>query len=975
MLKASLGLMKNLLFTILVTFVCGNHSMAQSGSSGLPFIRNFTPVEYRAGIQNWYIAQDKRGMVYIANNYGLLEYDGSEWETYRVRNGSKMRSLALDTDGKIYVGCQGDFGYFFPNEQGRLTYTSLADSLDKSYRNFDETWSVFIDQEKVYFCTFTRIYIYEKGAFTIVDAPNPLELSFYVNRQLFVLVKNLGLTNLRNHALHLIPNGEFFANSSVSSLIPLNKDKLLISTFRDGVYVQEDKLLKIWSPALQNLFKESIVNCMLLLRNGHLAVGTQNNGLFILNREGELLMQLTNGKGLQNRTILSLYEDELGNLWIGQNNGIAYVELGSPFSHMNEESGLPGTGYAAYLQDTKLYLGTNNGLYVKDIRVRMDPGKLIEGTRGQVYHIGNYGGELLMGHHTGAYRIEGARAVNLSKEPGAWIFSSLPNSKPETLIGGTYNGLQLFTKEAGKWVYRKSAKGFLESSRVMEFGKANELWVTHGYKGAYKIDLQDDSLYHVKYYGVDQGFPSTNLINVFNLRNELVFTTERGIYRYQEARDAFEPDPFFTKLLGPTAQIWVMKEDAFGNIYFIGSDHSGVLRRNTLGEYVVEANTFNRIRTFLNDDLENLHVLSNNEVLFGSKEGFIHYAPEKDTRKAGNFQTLLRRVSIVNDQRDSIIFYGNYTDNNRVVQQQSKTSSIELPFSQNAIHFRFSATAYEGDEITFQCYLENFEKDWSTWSLLTQKEYTNLKEGRYVFHVRAKNAAGDISAQTTFTFYIHPPWYRSIWAIAAYIVLIVAVLLSLFYFIDRKYQRAQHMMRLKQKKELIRKENEIEKIAQQSLEEINRLQNEKLESELMHINKELGTSTFHLLNKNEFISGIKSNLSSIIKREHSPEVQKELHKIVKDIEANISADADWEQFQMHFDRVHGDFSNRFKMKHSNLSPQEIKLSAYLRMNLSTKEMAQLLHISVRGVEISRYRLRKKLELERSVNLQEYILSF
>jgi DNA-binding CsgD family transcriptional regulator len=183
------------------------------------------------------------------------------------------------------------------------------------------------------------------------------------------------------------------------------------------------------------------------------------------------------------------------------------------------------------------------------------------------------------------------------------------------------------------------------------------------------------------------------------------------------------------------------------------------------------------------------------------------------------------------------------------------------------------------------------------------------------------------------------------------------------------------MMALKQKKELNRKENELTKLTQQSQEEITRLQNEKLESELRHMNNELGTSTMHLLNKNEFITGVKNNLTHILKKSPNQEVKRELLQITKDIENNISADADWEQFQYHFDRVHGDFSTRFKVAFPSLSPQEIKLSAYLRMNLSSKEIAQLLNISIRGVEISRYRLRKKLHLERNTNLQEFILNF
>ena len=130
-----------------------------------------------------------------------------------------------------------------------------------------------------------------------------------------------------------------------------------------------------------------------------------------------------------------------------------------------------------------------------------------------------------------------------------------------------------------------------------------------------------------------------------------------------------------------------------------------------------------------------------------------------------------------------------------------------------------------------------------------------------------------------------------------------------------------------------------------------------------------------ILNKNEFISSVKDNLKSISNKSGEDAVSKELSRIVHDIEGNLSSDTDWEHFQVHFDKVHGDFSRKFRTANPNLSPQEMKLSAYLRMNLSTKEIANLLNISIRGVEISRYRLRKKLKLDRSLNLQEFILNF
>jgi DNA-binding CsgD family transcriptional regulator len=307
---------------------------------------------------------------------------------------------------------------------------------------------------------------------------------------------------------------------------------------------------------------------------------------------------------------------------------------------------------------------------------------------------------------------------------------------------------------------------------------------------------------------------------------------------------------------------------------------------------------------------------------------------------------------------------------------QNEASKITLPYKLNSVNFTYAATSFESDgEVMYQHYLQKFDKNWSEWMPQSQKEYTNLREGTYTFHVRAKNVFGEISEAATFQFVIRPPWYRTTWAYSGYGFLVLGFLVTAYSLLDRKYKYERRMMVLKQKKELIRKDNEMEILAQKNLEEITRLQNEKLEAELRHMNKELGTSTVLILTKNEFISKVKDTLKSLASKSGDETVSRELSKVVHDMEGNLSSDADWEHFQVHFDKVHGDFSRRFRAQYPFLSPQEMRLSAYLRMNLSTKEIAHLLNISVRGVEISRYRLRKKLKLDRSLNLQEFILNF
>lgn len=953
------------------------HPQAQSPFSGLPFTRNFQPGDYRGGIQNWAIAQNRFGLIYIANNFGLLEFDGDQWQTYGVRNGTKVRSVAINDRGRIYVGGQGDFGFFFPDRQGRLEYTSLADSLAPADRNFDEAWSVYLDGEKVYFCTFSNIYCYDQQKFQVIRPAGPggMDHSFLLNRQLYVNQPGIGLGILESDRIRLVERGEFFHDKSVAAVLPLHNSAVLVTTFQDGIFRMADGIVTPWNAPLQAFLQESIVNCMIRLRNGNFAVGTQNNGLLVLDADGDLIMQLTTGRGIENPTVLSIYEDDLSNLWIGQNNGLAYVELGSPFTLINNQTGLPGSGYAAYLHNNTLYAGTSTGVYHRGSQ-KGGSFRLTRNSRGQVYHLGEYGGELLVGHHNGAMRIYGDVCMRLSYEPGSWVFQGL-RDHPTMLVEGVYSGLQVYDRTNGHWAWRKKIPGFGESSRIMAEDPSGDLWVTHGYKGAYRITFSPtlDSIRRVAFYGADKGFPSNLLINVYNVRNELLFTSTRGVYRFDTSTDRFVPDDFFSKHLGPTDQLWFVREDALGNIYFVSRDHIGVFRKNSLGEYTLEENLFRKIRKYLNDDLVNIAILRNNEVLFGAKDGFIHYDPAMTPVKAPVFQTLIRQVSATAAHGDSILFFGNHSLRGTISDKQPGEWP-ELPYRSNALHFTYAATSYEGNaNLVFQYYLENFEKDWSEWGTKTQKEYTNLKEGIYTFHVRARNVNGELSGEARYTFVIRPPWYRSVWAYSVYGLSVLALLFTGFNILDRKYQREQQRMAFEQEKELNARDNELVKLSRQSQEEIDRLQHEKLESELRHMNNELGTATMHLLNKNEFITSIKTNLSSIIKKNPQDDVRKELQQITRDIEQNISADSDWEHFQFHFDRVHGDFTNRFKAAFPGLSPQETKLSAYLRMNLSTKEIAQMLNISVRGVEISRYRLRKKLLLDRVQNLQDFILNF
>lgn len=962
------------IYIFLLYCIFSINTEAQITKLGLPFSKYFSSTDYKGGIQNMEITQGQDGMIYVANNFGLLTFDGTDWNIYNSRLGSKCRFILIDDNGKVFTAGQGDFGYFNIDEVGKYVYTSLSDSLPKEYQDYDETWRIYKKEEQIIFCTFDYLFYYDKN-YRLVDVkipPTNIDSYFYINNTIITNQDGTGLMQLRKGSFQLIPGGSFFADKKISSIISLANNKMLITTQKSGIYVHSNNKVTVWNKSNQEKFKTASINTATRLSSGQFAIGTLNDGLILTDKNGIISMELTKGHGLENRTVLSLFEDTQNNLWVGHNNGISLIELNNPFSLINEQFGLPGTGYDAILDDNNLVLGTNNGIFYKNISQEKSHLERIKNSLGQVYAVDKVYGKLLSGQHAGSFLIQNNEAKSISEIPGAWTFLPIMNH-PNFILQGNYTGLSLFKKTDNSIKFIRKIEGFSESSRVMEQDEQGHIWMTHGYKGVFKFDLNEtlDSV-NVKYYAEDKGLPSKLLINVWRVNNQLIFSTEKGIYIYKEETNRFEPYTNLDPFLGKDCQIISLTEDAVGNIYYVSDKEIGVLEKNGNNQYTKYTNIFNRIDLLLNDDLQKIIALEANQILFAAKEGFIHYNNHNKLRQNSIVKTLIKKVTLTQNV-DSTISFGKYLVDEKINYQQPESSIKKIPYNMNAIKLSFTAPFMEANDKTrYQYWLENSEeKGFSEWTANTEKEYTNLSKGTYTFHVRAKNVYGDITHDTTYSFIILPPWYRSNLAYVIYFIFSIGALFIVYILFEKRYQKQTEIINEQKELEINRIDTELKS----SEELIDKLKNEQLTAQIDIQNKELATSTMQIINKNEFIDSVRGNLNNVIKRSKNQEVKSEINKIIHNIEKNIASDKDWEHFSMHFDKVHGDFTHRFKQEFPSISPQEMKLSAYLRMNLSTKEIAHLLNISVRGVEIARYRLRKKLQLERSDNLQEFILSY
>jgi len=291
---------------------------------------------------------------------------------------------------------------------------------------------------------------------------------------------------------------------------------------------------------------------------------------------------------------------------------------------------------------------------------------------------------------------------------------------------------------------------------------------------------------------------------------------------------------------------------------------------------------------------------------------------------------------------------------------------LSFPHNRNSFHFEFSSPAYSlQSNIEYSFILEGYDKGWSVWSPKTEKDYTNLPYGKYTFMVKAHDNLEAESAAVAYSFLINPPFYKTVWAYVCYGLL----LLLAIYLLNRWQKRSLNLQRIKyeekQKQIIALHSLEIEK----SEKAIIKLQNEKLANEVLLKKKELANASMHLVEREDALARVKEELQTLYKKTgHNHDVKTAL-QLVNELEKNKS---NWDQFASHFNEINNDFLKKLKAKFSNLTNADLKVCAYLQLNLSTKEIAQLMNISVRGVDISRYRLRKKFQLAREQTLNDFL---
>ena len=866
-------------------------SYGQINKNGVPFIRNFTTSEYKAAEQNWAVCMDKRGVVYFGNNQdGVIEFDGSSWNKIPILNNSIVRSLAADNNGNIYVGAVGDFGYLAPDIKGKMHYNSLYkeefDSLD-----IGDVWKTYTRGNEVYFCAGSNILKFEDRELNKIYRDTLGGFwSFLIKDHLYVGNYWKGLNELRNDTIVSAKGGEFYKEKDIFVLLPINENELFVGTMEHGHYLYnvqtgESRDIANINKTFNKLSKfltEALLYNGLKLQNGNLVLTTISNGCIIINSDGRIINHFNKENGLADVTVTSAYESKNGILWLSLFNSLSYIELNSPFTKFDEKQGIEGMIVDVERFNGTLYVATSLGLYYQYFDENDLPKfEKVKGIDGMVWTLNkisldNNKTVLLAGTRLNVYEVVNHQNTkNLNINSREWINCTSinqSNTDKNTIYVGYKDGLSSIKYLNDRWIPQEPFRQ-VDGNQIATIAQDNNnnLWIGTELNGIIWFDINKDS---VKKYDKRNGLPSNDGNKTHFVNNDIIITTNKGLFTYDKLNDTISKYSGFAKK-------YLHRNDRISNIFeqndstfWIFSQYPKesnpgvnieyvekiVLKDTTIAVIDIPFKRLNKF-TFLNLTLD-----TNDHIWFATANAAINYNTTDEKKFKDFYNSLVRRVSI---QMDSVTFWGtNYSDTSKMVLSFNQPDNLKytFDFKHNIITFNFSSPYYPVEDIKYSFMLDGFDDSWSPWDTKTEKEYTNLREGKYTFKVKAKNIYDIESDVAAYEFTILPPWYRTMLAYIVYFILAVVIVIFIVKFYTRRLElekiRLEQIVKerteevVKQKDEIEQQRDEIadkNRSITDSIEYAKRIQAAVLPSE--EFAKDILPENFILFRPRDIVSG------------------------------------------------------------------------------------------------------------------------
>ena len=936
---------KNIIITCVSLFVCATLFANQK-----PYVTNLSRDKYHAANKNWSIGQDEKGIMYFGNSIGLLASDGMEWKLYQTPNASIVRAIAVESHQTIYSGGSEDLGRWDRDQSGELKYTSLKGLIkgDNPLNN-QSFWRIWIDGNKVYFQSFSHIYVYDHQTITPIDGPSAFLLLLKVRSEYWVQEMYGALYQLNNGILGKIPGSEFLNGTTTRVILPYDTDRYLIGTSTGEIYIYDQKNFIPWNLSLSRQLRGQELNCAIYsAKRNTYYLGTQLSGVYEVDTHGNILNHFSTTNILQNNTVLSLYEDNQNNIWAALDRGLAYIRYTDGLSYYRSTDGGFGGIYDATIWHDNLLIGTNQGIYYTQYNKLNELDvfsslKLIEGTQGQVWSFRKIDGRLFCAHTNGLLEILPDFRIRHPYRVNTGVFRTLEatiNGKQIQIII-TYDNLLILNRTTGELNSMRQISDPIYNAEVDHLGN---IWLEPASRGVYKCRLNDEqnAFRYYTYYGNEKDSSLPARLQLFKSGGRILFLGNDLFYIYDEVNDNLQLEQHLNRCFETIHDLKrIVPIDSEESWAITGSSvyrffYDGYIAR-IREAYKVEADNLSLITAY-----ENIAVLNDSLSLICLDAGFILHNSHLSKRQTVELSA--PNLEFIHAGKE---LNAGFIDINQ---------SIHIPFQDNTVTVGFSVNAAFAGNLSVQYQLEEMDSTWSAPKQLNSISYARLPQGKYTLRLRTTDGLNNYSPDTLLEFNVLPPWYNTVWWYLTCCALIIAALFGTFYLMKRRLQ-TKHLRRMK---------------AQEAAHL--RLMNEQLQNEIEEKDAEIFTQTSFIIHKNELILKLKEMVDDICARNTQKGLIPFYQKINNLLANNLDTEDDWKMFLIKFEQKHRNFFKRLKEMHPQLTNNDLRLCACLRLNMETKDIASLMNLSVRAVENNRYRLRKKLDLKPTQNLNEYFLN-
>ncbi|NUY82210.1 histidine kinase [Flavobacterium sp. MAH-1] len=894
------------------------------GASLLPFVENFVKSEYNGDNQVWSITQGGDNAMYVANNHYFLRYNGVKWERYTLPNRSIIRSVMADGD-KVYTGSYNDFGYW-KRIKGQMVYSSLAENAKCFGANDnEEIWKIFKLGNTIYFQSFNEIFILSAdGKIEKKRFPHQISYCYVVGDKVYAATVRHGVFVLEGNGFRKKEKWTAIQNDVIHH-IEMHDGRIYVFTKNNGIFIEQNGGLVAWSHMLNQSLKNHSILSAKFVGNNTLAIGTGLQGLYLVNFTDGSYRHLSRENSLKNNAILSLALDKENDLWIGLDNGIAHVEINSPVDVFSDSSGVMGSVYALSPMNGGYLLVTNNGIFTyRDSQLKPVPN-----SQGQVWDIYGIDNKFIVGHNDGTFVFDGHNLVKENIVNGGWKF-----------FKSDFDGVYFQANYAGIAWYRdindlssyKILPRFTKPVRNLEQNKPGEIWAADNYKSLYRITYDKDfNTRKVENVSQANGLKNDFGVKIFRYRNELLFLIDKSWYTYDAISGKLVKDQTFNRTFKDISDIIPVDEESFiveksGLLYVITQkgnlfDWKLIPEKYYQGKVIFENTKAYKI---------------GGKIYINLDDGFISYKPSAKTLPP-------------DDMKVEGFYEGELITDNTVIKNSQPVElhviSSYFGYSRPNLYFRRNGS-------------DEYQRIHNGQLVLNNLTGGNQDIGIYVFD------GTRYSKLAEYSFYVKFPWYISFWMILIYII-VIAVIFLLYY----RWNHLRTNQKLQLQEEELRHQREIVEMELKRENELNVQEYEKhiLELELQSKSSQVAGKSLSIAKQSEMIENIEKILDS---ESNISRLKSDIKKVIK---FNAVNKHEWESFESNLSQVHNEFIKNLSKRYPQLTSKDIRLSIYLRMNMSSKEIAPLMNISFRGVELHRYRLRKKLGLAAEESISKFML--